>query len=129
MDDTPSPPAKQAPDLNVERTRLAHERTMMAWIRTALSLIGFGFTLYTLARTLGDQAPAAGGGWISPRVLGTIMISMGLATLLMATLQHRASMKQLRREAPDLPLSLSAITAGMIALLGFLALAAVVLGS
>jgi inner membrane protein YidH len=32
--------------LAVERTRLAHERTTMAWGRTAASLISFGFTIY-----------------------------------------------------------------------------------
>ena len=27
------------------RTRLAVERTMMSWIRTSVSMIGFGFTI------------------------------------------------------------------------------------
>jgi len=27
------------------RTRLALERTLMAWVRTGVSLIGFGFTI------------------------------------------------------------------------------------
>jgi putative membrane protein len=126
MNEKSAPPV---PDLNVERTRLAYERTLMAWIRTALSLIGFGFTLYTLARTLGDKGPAAGGAWIGPRAYGTIMISLGLVTLLLATLQHRADLALLRREHPGLPRSLSALTAGLIALLGLLALAAIALGS
>jgi hypothetical protein len=32
-----------ASNLAVDRTRLAHERTMLAWVRTATSLITFGF--------------------------------------------------------------------------------------
>ena len=32
--------------LSAERTRLLYERTMMSWIRTATTLITFGFTLY-----------------------------------------------------------------------------------
>jgi len=32
--------------LAVDRTWLAHERTMLAWVRTAASLISFGFTIY-----------------------------------------------------------------------------------
>ena len=33
-------------DLPSETNYLAYERTMLAWIRTAVSLITFGFTLY-----------------------------------------------------------------------------------
>ena len=40
-------------DLGVERTRLVTERTMMAWVRTATSLMTFGFAIqqfYVLVR-------------------------------------------------------------------------------
>src|SRR5579863_1740796 len=41
---TDRPPATNvANELARERNREASERTLMAWIRTALSLIGFGF--------------------------------------------------------------------------------------
>jgi uncharacterized membrane protein YidH (DUF202 family) len=33
-------------DLSIKRTRLSYDRTLMAWIRTATSLISFGFTIY-----------------------------------------------------------------------------------
>ena len=32
--------------LALDRTRASYERTMMSWIRTATSLITFGFTIY-----------------------------------------------------------------------------------
>lgn len=28
------------------RTRLSVERTLMSWVRTAIALIGFGFTIF-----------------------------------------------------------------------------------
>jgi putative membrane protein len=34
-----------APRLVLDRTWLAHERTLKAWVRTATSMIGFGFTI------------------------------------------------------------------------------------
>ena len=44
---TPSAPGLDVGTrLAVDRTALAHERTLMAWIRTAASLISFGFTIY-----------------------------------------------------------------------------------
>ena len=39
-------PPKLADVLATERTRMAADRTLMGWIRTALSMIGFGFTIY-----------------------------------------------------------------------------------
>ena len=43
------------------RTRLALERTMMAWVRTAVALIGFGFTIVQFfERLAGMEGVAAG---------------------------------------------------------------------
>ena len=39
-------PPKLADALAMERTRMAADRTLMGWIRTALSMIGFGFTIF-----------------------------------------------------------------------------------
>jgi uncharacterized membrane protein YidH (DUF202 family) len=47
MNDRPTP-TKFANELARERNREAAERTLMAWIRTALSLIGFGFGIAKL---------------------------------------------------------------------------------
>lgn len=41
------------------RTRLAAERTLMAWVRTSVSLIGFGFTIYQFFARLNAMAGVA----------------------------------------------------------------------
>ena len=47
--------------LALDRTHLAHERTLMAWVRTATSLISFGFTIYKFfSFEAGKNLPAAG---------------------------------------------------------------------
>ena len=33
--------------LAISRTILAHDRTLMAWVRTSTSMTSFGFTIYT----------------------------------------------------------------------------------
>ncbi|HMM77753.1 MAG TPA: DUF202 domain-containing protein [Gammaproteobacteria bacterium] len=37
------------------RTLMAADRTSMAWTRTSLSLLGFGFTIYKVFQTLQES--------------------------------------------------------------------------
>ena len=82
--------------LAIERTRLAHERTLMAWVRTATSLISFGFTVYKFFQYLRESQGAATTGPIGPREFGALMIGIGIASLILATIGHRRSMRALR---------------------------------
>ena len=56
--------AEERTDLALRALSIAGERTLMAWIRTVLSMIGFGFTIYNFFRYLpeeianGTDAPA-----------------------------------------------------------------------
>ena len=111
--------------LAVDRTRLAYERTLMSWIRTATSLITFGFSIYKFF-----QIELAGGAsrsdrLIGPREFALLMICIGLFSLLMATLQHRQNLNVLRAQYRDIPRSLAKVVAALIAILGLLALIAV----
>ena len=116
-----------ATELALDRTRLAHERTLMAWIRTATSLITFGFTIYKFFQYLvekgqGEQRDRL----IGPRGFGLIMIGMGLFALLLATISHRRDMQALRRKYVHVPYSLAAVLAAAISLLGIFALIVVI---
>jgi putative membrane protein len=112
--------------LAFDRTRLAYDRTMMSWVRTATSLITFGFTIYKFF-----QFEFAGRTQqvhlIGPRGFALILISIGLVSLLAATIQHRLDRNALRVLYPEVPRSPPALLAGLIALLGILALLAVVM--
>jgi len=111
--------------LSLENTRLAYERTMMAWIRTATSLITFGFAVYKFFQ-IDQPSGAYGDHLVTPRGFGIILISMGLFALLLATIEHLASMRMLRKEFPSAQRSLSALIAGLISILGILALLAAI---
>jgi putative membrane protein len=114
-----------ATKLAYDRTRLAYENTMMAWVRTATSLITFGFSVYKFF-----QIEQGGGGRVGrllgPREFAILLIAVGLVSLLLGTVQHVQSMRQLRAHAPDLPRSLAALLGALISLLGILALLAVI---
>lgn len=113
--------------LAIDRTRLAHDRTLMAWVRTSTSLISFGFTIYKFFQYLQQQQPGAPReGPIGPRQYATLMIIIGIVALFFATLQHRRDMRTLRAHHPDVPYSLATVLAGLISILGIIALLAVV---
>lgn len=106
--------------LAYERTFFANERTQMAWIRTSLALISFGFGIAKFFQYLhekqGTQAPPMG-----PRTVGMLMIAIGLVSLAIANLQHRKVVKTLSAECPGLPPSTAGATAAVIMVMGMLA--------
>jgi putative membrane protein len=95
---------------------------MLAWVRTATSLITFGFSFYKFFELDVKSAPRS---VIGPREFALIMISIGLFSLLVATVHHRQERTALKKMDPEVPRSQAAALAGLIALLGILVLAAV----
>ena len=110
--------------LAYDRTRLAYENTMMAWVRTATSLITFGFSIYKFFQ-LELKRGETHRGLIGPTEFALVLILCGLVSLAVGTVQHVASMRQLRARDPEIPRSLAAVLAGMISLLGIVAFLAV----
>ena len=70
----------------------------MAWVRTATSLISFGFTIYKFFQGMHDaeKLPVVR-RLFGPREFGIAMISLGVGALILATIQHRAEIKALGR--------------------------------
>lgn len=71
------------------RTRLALERTIMSWVRTAVALIGFGFAIVQYLEHL-QQLPGGRPAYIarSPQFLGLALISCGILALLVSIWQY-----------------------------------------
>ena len=108
--------------LAMERTYLAQERSMMAWIRTATSLITFGLAYYKFfmyLHELGTTKPLH--HFLAPRTFGMMMIGIGVFSLAIATVQHRQQLKKLKREYAEMPWSVSVYAAGLISIVGICA--------
>jgi putative membrane protein len=72
------------------RTRLALERTMMAWVRTAVALIGFGFTIVQFFERLGGmEGVSAAMRPFAARYVGLSLIGAGILVLAISALQYR----------------------------------------
>jgi len=78
------------------RTRLAVERTMLAYMRTSVSLIGFGFAIFQIAKrvyaspTIADiLVPDA--AWY----LGLALILFGVVSAVFAVVQYRWTIRYL----------------------------------
>jgi len=112
-------------DLAIERTRLAHDRTLMAWIRTATSLISFGFTIYKFFQYMQEQGQARQGKLLGPREFALLMIGIGLFALILATIQHRRDLQKMRKYF-EVPYSLATVVAALIGFLGLITFLAVV---
>jgi putative membrane protein len=119
----------QSTQLALQRSFLATERTLMAWIRTSLSMIGFGFTLAKLFQSLASSnvliRGPAGNVWTAEGV-GMTMISLGAFALIVAVFDHWRELKQLHAAGLEQRFSLTMTVASVLAILGVMALLSLV---
>ncbi|WP_426803790.1 YidH family protein [Stenotrophomonas sp. SrG] len=119
--------------MSFQRTRMSADRTLMSIIRTALSLIGFGFTIYQFFGHMLD-VPGTMLRPHAPRNFGVALVALGMVMLTLGIVYHLRYMKELRSERALMmgeglihgeshyPISLTLITAGLLWLLGLLAI-------
>lgn len=80
------------------RTRLALERTMMAWARTAVSLIGFGFAIVQFMERMNDMPGAVPPKFPgAARLLGLSLIGCGVMALVVSVWDYHWMRGYLRR--------------------------------
>ena len=88
------------------RVRLASERTLLAWLRTGLALMGFGFVVARFGLFLRGPGPGivpVTNGVGASLVLGVALVVFGIAVNLLAAAQHARFVGRLRRGEPLTP--------------------------
>ncbi|MBD1915725.1 MULTISPECIES: DUF202 domain-containing protein [Cyanophyceae] len=80
---SPAPPSKSS---SRARDHMANERTYLAWMRTAIALIGFGVLIARLRYLVSPDVPGTGQGWM----VGLGLCSIGLITVLLSTWHYFA---------------------------------------
>lgn len=125
-DHSDSTPPDAATILAVERTRVAYDRTMMAWIRTAISLLTFGFGIYKFFE-IGTGRTQGVAHRIGPREFGLTMVSIGLISLLLAAFDNRRNISQLEAYAHIRHQSKATLLAVLIGFLCILAICVMLL--
>ena len=118
--------------MSFQRTRLSADRTLMSVIRTSLSLIGFGFTIFQVFEKLYQSQVLKNAK--APRRFGEALVILGIFMLVLGIGYHISFMLGLRRlrtamkmeelihGESQFPASLTLIVAILLLLIGILAI-------
>jgi putative membrane protein len=118
-------------ELAKERNRAAYDRTLMAWIRTAISLIGFGFAIAKSYEYIQTEEMETTGRFIdqihAPLWFGMSFIVLGMVCILGGVIQYRVVVKQIQsdRFTYNEPRPLAKMVALILLIIGVFALIAI----
>jgi putative membrane protein len=74
---------------------MALERSIMAWLRTSLSMVGFGFTIFKFLTTMQEKGLTASMRDTAPREIGLFLLIMGVAASVFGSYEYWRGMKVL----------------------------------
>lgn len=118
----------QKPKLDRQREHQANERTFLAWLRTAIALIGFGFAIARFGLFLRELQTAVTGQeslphtYLSSRYVGVGLVIVGILLIALATWEHQRVFRQIESGDYQPNRYLVWITATIVTILGILSI-------
>jgi putative membrane protein len=94
-DAAPHRPGVLPSDLGEIRTIMAADRTLMAWIRTSLSMLSFGFTIYKFLQTIASNGKMEHPD--SPQQVGLFLTGLGVAAIVLGTASYWVTLRDLQK--------------------------------
>jgi putative membrane protein len=86
-------------DLEIRDMRLANDRMLMDWVRTGISMISFGFTIYMVLSGLRERPDAPSthplAQQFSPRNIGLFLCGVGTLSIVMGTIEYVNALRQM----------------------------------
>lgn len=104
----------------------ANERTFLAWVRTAIAIMAFGFLvekfdlfLEVASKSFAGRTPSVG-GQIVGNVAGLLLIALGGATIVLATIRFRKTALEIdsNETRPGAGTRMDLMLAALLVLLG-----------
>lgn len=90
---------KEKNSFEKSREHLANERTFLAWVRTSIALMGFGFVIVKFTLFLKEISLLLETKDVSPKeysaIVGVIMVALGVILVVLAFFQYKKYEKQL----------------------------------
>lgn len=123
------PPGDAGPPID-PRVPLAAERTLLAWIRTGIALMGFGFVVARFGLFLRELAAA--NAWnvetrLNASAIGVALVATGLLVNLWASLRHRQMIGRMLRGEPFDASPRGPVSVGLATVVGGAVLIAILL--
>jgi putative membrane protein len=117
-------PEREAPsNPNLARDQLANERTLLAWIRTSIAIMGLGFVVARFGLYIGElrqESPRTHATGIAT-IFGTALVVCGAVLIVLATARYVRTGEGLERNvyrwSPGAAYGLAAIVVAVAALL------------
>ena len=118
---------KLADKLAVERTVMSADRTMLAGVRTSMSFIGFGFTIFNILKYVQEHSPIK---VImrpqTPRNIGIFMLVAGTVPLFFMMIQYSRTLKRMGKNEivirnPNFQMAAIILLLGVILLISVIA--------